>query len=80
MRAASLQIKNTKSSAIQVSTCAMRSREVRSLEDHARRCPPPPRKDRAAQRSNLGSITGLKVSRDQQWLLLAGLGIEVHPD
>jgi len=29
---------------------------------------------------SLGSIKGLKVSQDQQWLLLAGLGIEVHPD
>jgi len=28
----------------------------------------------------LGSVKGLKVSADQQWLLLAGLGIEVHPD
>ena len=28
----------------------------------------------------LGTINGLKVSQDQQWLLLAGLGIEVHPD
>jgi fluoroquinolone resistance protein len=29
---------------------------------------------------NLGSMEGLKVSQNQQWLLLAGLGIEVHPD
>jgi fluoroquinolone resistance protein len=29
---------------------------------------------------SLGTIKGLKVSQDQQWLLLAGIGIEVHPD
>jgi fluoroquinolone resistance protein len=29
---------------------------------------------------SLGSMQGLKVSQAQQWLLLAGLGIEVHPD
>ncbi len=29
---------------------------------------------------SLGSMQGLRVSQEQQWLLLAGLGIEVHPD
>ena len=29
---------------------------------------------------SLGTMKGLKVSADQQWLLLAGLGVEVHPD
>jgi fluoroquinolone resistance protein len=29
---------------------------------------------------SLGSIMGLKISQHQQWLLLAALGIEVHPD
>ena len=29
---------------------------------------------------SLGSVKGLRVSQDQQWLLLAGMGIEVHPD
>ena len=28
----------------------------------------------------LGTMQGLRVSQDQQWLLLAGLGIEVHAD
>jgi fluoroquinolone resistance protein len=28
----------------------------------------------------LASVQGLKVSAEQQWLLLAGMGIEVHPD
>jgi fluoroquinolone resistance protein len=29
---------------------------------------------------SLASVKGLKVSAEQQWLLLAGMGIEVHPD
>lgn len=29
---------------------------------------------------SLASMKGLKVNQDQQWLLLAELGIEVHPD
>jgi fluoroquinolone resistance protein len=29
---------------------------------------------------SLGTMQGLKVSQEQQWLLLAALGIEVHPD
>ena len=29
---------------------------------------------------SLRSVQGLKVSADQQWLLLAAIGIEVHPD
>jgi uncharacterized protein YjbI with pentapeptide repeats len=28
----------------------------------------------------LATMKGLKVSQDQQWLLLAALGIEVHPN
>ena len=29
---------------------------------------------------SLRSVQGLKVSADQQWMLLAALGIDVHPD
>ncbi len=29
---------------------------------------------------SLGSMEGMKISQNQQWLLLAGLGLEVHPD
>jgi fluoroquinolone resistance protein len=29
---------------------------------------------------SLSNVKGLKVSGEQQWLLLAGIGIEVHPD
>ena len=29
---------------------------------------------------SLATMQGLKVSQDQQWMLLAALGIEVHPD
>ena len=29
---------------------------------------------------SLRGVKGLKISADQQWLLLAALGIDVHPD